>query len=623
MIIPTGLSRMKRSFLLFLSALLITGSGCTRFRLGPDPMSPEGQAKWVRETLESMDLRAQVSSLVVVAVTAGFSHVDSPERKRIESQVRDLGVGGIAMWGGDPFDEALTISRLQEIAPIPLLVATDNEWGLGMRITGSSTFPKAMALGATGDSVLAGAAGFITGQETRAIGIHMGYAPVADVNNNPLNPIISVRSFGEDPGLVSRMALAWAKGAQEAGILVTAKHFPGHGDVSVDSHIDLPVVAVSRERLEEVELAPFRALIDGGIDAVMTAHLWITAFNPDEMLPASLSPQVNRDYLRGELGFEGLIVTDALRMGAIVRHFGVEETAIRTVEAGADLLVLPADSYRSVDGIVEAVGSGRLDRELIIRAARRLLETKARLGLHLRRQVPLEGIERIVGDPETEKLAGIIAERSITVVMNKGDLLPLGTGTSPIQTAEGIYSTWTAPAAAGPFQPRDESLTDSVLFLGLSSDPGSGSVGRAFFGPLRELYPDAVHLTLYPGSGIEESSVALEAAESASLVIAAVFSRVRDEKGHAAVVEEHASLLRYLAARGTPVVVAAFGPPYFLLQFRNVNAYLAAYDYGDMAQSAAGRVVVGAVGARGRLPVSLPGLYDVGWGLSVGPAVGR
>ncbi|MCK4772811.1 MAG: beta-N-acetylglucosaminidase, partial [Candidatus Latescibacteria bacterium] len=203
-----------------------------------------------------MSLREQAASLVVAAVTARFSHVDSPERLRTESMVRDLGIGGIAMWGGDPYDEALVIARLQELAPVPLLVATDNEWGLGQRIGGSSLFPKAMALGATRDTALARRIGYITGLESRAIGIHMGYSPVADVNNNPLNPIISVRSFGEDPDLVIRMAGAWARGAREAGMLVTAKHFPGHGDVSVDSHIELPIVDVDMQRLNRVELAP-------------------------------------------------------------------------------------------------------------------------------------------------------------------------------------------------------------------------------------------------------------------------------------------------------------------------------------------------------------------------------
>ncbi len=625
--------RTTELLFVLLGGLVLASSGCAHFHLGPDPLSPEGQARWVNRTLESMSLREQAASLVVAAVTARFSHVDSPERLRTESMVRDLGIGGIAMWGGDPYDEALVIARLQELAPVPLLVATDNEWGLGQRIGGSSLFPKAMALGATRDTALARRIGYITGLESRAIGIHMGYSPVADVNNNPLNPIISVRSFGEDPDLVIRMAGAWARGAREAGMLVTAKHFPGHGDVSVDSHIELPIVDVDMQRLNRVELAPFRTLVSQGIDAIMVAHLWVPAFDPDEMVPASLSVNVVRGYLRDQLGFEGLVVTDALRMGAIVKHFGVEEAAVRTVEAGVDLIVLPADAGRSVDGLMAAVESERLEADLITTAARRLLKAKARLGLHVRRQVPLEEIDRVVGDPRIQVLARAITERSITVVKNEGEILPLGIGSAPAPPSLEPYAASAPPRAEGPFRPRRPSMTGAgqpaltaagpVLFLGLSSDPGEGAVGRSFFAPLEELYPEAIHLDLYPEFSARQADEVLAAAESAPLVVAAVFSRVRDQKGHAAVVEPHAVLLRYIAARGIPTVVAAFGPPYFLSQFPDVTAYVAAYDYTSMAQRAAGEVVLGAVGARGRLPVSLPGLYPVGCGLSVGPAADR
>lgn len=625
--------KMKRLLTSAVVGVLLSAAGCSQFHLGPDPMSPKGQNRWVEKSIESMSLRNQAASLIVVAVTAGYSHVDSPDRLRTESLVRDLCVGGIAMWGGDPYDEALVIARLQEIAHLPLLVATDNEWGLGMRIGGSSIFPKAMALGATRDTALARQTGYITGMETRAVGIHMGYSPVADVNINPLNPIISVRSFGEDPDLVAAMAGAWARGAQDAGMLATAKHYPGHGDVSVDSHMELPVVDVGMERLEQVELAPFRALVKQGIDAIMVAHLWIPAFDPDEVVPSSLSANVVQGYLRDQLGFEGLIVTDALRMGAIVRNFGVEEAAVRAVEAGVDLIVLPGDARRSIDGLMEAVESGRLDAGKITTAARRLLRFKARLGLHVRRQVPLRGVEETVGDPRIKILARTITERSITVVKNENGILPLGTGSETAPPPEDEYAAAAPPKVSGPFKSRftvsEEKWTDSpedsvrVVFLGLSSDPGNGPVGSSFFSPLRQLFPDAARFDLYPEYSPQQAEEVLSAVESAHLVVTAVISRVRDQKGHAAVVEPHATLLNYITARGIPVVVAAFGPPYFLSQFPDVDAYLAAYDYSAMAQRVAGEVVLGATGARGRLPVSLPDLYPIGWGINVGPSVER
>lgn len=618
-----------------LAVLSLFLSGCAGLGLGPGADSPEGQARWVQRTLDRMTLRQQAASLVVVAVTAGYAHVDSPERLRIEGLVRDLGIGGIAMWGGDPYDEALVIDRLQRLASIPLLVGTDNEWGLAMRVGGSSRFPKAMALGATMDTALARESGFVTGRETRAIGIHMGYGPVADVNNNPDNPIISIRSFGENPQQVARMARAWARGAQAAGMLVTPKHFPGHGDVSVDSHIDLPVVRVDWERLNQVELVPFRRLVEQGVDAIMVAHLWFPAFDPDETVPASLSGQVIEGFLRGELGFEGLVVTDALRMGALVRYFGPEEVAVRAVEAGVDMLLLPVDAARTVDAIVDAVESGRISADRVRRAASRALVAKARVGLHVRRTVPLEQVDQVVGDPRVAGLAEAIARRSITVVKNEGNLLPLGTGGVPAPPDSGRYGRYMPPMAIGPFQARlkrelgpepagqDTSRVSRVLFLGLSSDPGSGPLGSAFFSQLRQIYPGARQLSLYPDYGREEAAAAVAALDSSDLVVAAVFSRVRDQKGHAAVLESHAALLRYISAQGTPTAVAAFGPPYFLRQFPEVTAYVAAYDYTDRVQRAAGGVFLGAIAARGRLPVSLPGLYGVGWGIRVGPAVGR
>jgi beta-N-acetylhexosaminidase len=342
---------------------------------------------------------------------------------------------------------------------------------------------------------------------------------------------------------------------------------------------------------------------------------------------------VVQGYLRDQLGFEGLIVTDALRMGAIVKNFGVEESAIRTIEAGVDLIVLPGDARRSVEGLMEAVESGRLEADKITTAARRLLRFKARLGLHVRRQVPLRAVEEKVGDPRIETLARTITERSITVVKNDGDILPLGIGSEAVQPPEDEYASAAPPKAEGPFESRftlsEQLRTDSqedslrVVFLGLSSDPGSGPVGRSFFSPLNQLYPGAAIFDLYPEYSPQQAEELLSALESAHLVVAAVLSRVRDQKGHAAVVDPHATILNYITALEIPVVVAAFGPPYFLSQFPDVDAYLAAYDYSAMAQRAAGEVVLGATGARGNLPVSLPELYPAGWGLNVGPSVGR
>jgi len=275
-----------------------------------------------------------------------------------------------------------------------------------------------------------------------------------------------------------------------------------------------------------------------------------------------------------------------------------------------------------VAALLEAVESGRLTPERIARSARRLLVAKARLGLHVRRSVPLSGVEEMVGDPASAALERIIARRAVTVVQNRSGLLPLGEGGTPVEPEATPWAGLEPPLAAGPFTARRLAAAETprVVFLGLSSDPGSGPVGSAFFRPLRALYPQAEHHSLSLGSPPAEAAAALQAVEGADLVVAAVFSRVRDSKGHAAVIVPHARLLRYAAGLGIPTAVAAFGPPYFLAQFPEVDAYVAAFDYSEAAQTAVGEVFLGAVGARGRLPVTLPRLYDAGWGLSVGPA---
>jgi beta-N-acetylhexosaminidase len=277
------------------------------------------------------------------------------------------------------------------------------------------------------------------------------------------------------------------------------------------------------------------------------------------------------------------------------------------------------------------VSSGRLSAERIRTSAERILRAKARLGLHVRAGVPLGQVDRVVGDPEVEGLAEVIARRAITVVRNEGEVLPLGEGMGIASPDTGRYGESAPPRAEGPFLPKPELqpvLPDSsgkggVLLLGLSSDPGSGGVGGSFFRRLAEIFPESPRLDLYPDYGQRDAREALAAVESASVVVAAVFSRVRDQKGHAAVIAPHAALIGYAAELGKKVVVVAFGPPYFLRQFPHVDSYVAAYDYSDLAQRAAAEVVVGEVGARGRLPVSIPGLYPMGWGINVGPAAGR
>jgi len=316
---------------------------------------PRARPVAVDSILESLTTREKVAQLVMPWLMGHYTSLRSEEFDRIAYWVDSLGVGGIIISIGSPLDATAKLNSLQERSALPLLIAADLEWGSGMRLVGGTSFPMAMAIGATGDTNDAYELGRVTALEARAAGIHMTFSPVADVNNNPSNPIINTRSFGEDPATVSRLVAAYVRGANDNGIFTTVKHFPGHGDTKTDSHIDLPVVPACWDRLDTLELVPFRAAIEAGVTAVMTAHVALPCIdggaNPP---PATFSSIVTNDVLRDSLGFDGLVVTDALSMGAIVSKYGAGESVVRAFLAGNDMLLIPADPTAAVEAMVAA-----------------------------------------------------------------------------------------------------------------------------------------------------------------------------------------------------------------------------------------------------------------------------
>ncbi len=352
---------------------------------------------------------------------------ESPDHQALLDLVRRERVGGVVIFRSELDRMPILLNELQDAAALPLLVSSDLERSLGFRVqVGVTSLPSAMAIGALPPGKAEAAARFageLTGREGRAAGIHWALAPVADVNNNPANPIINLRSFGEDPAAVSRLVAAFVEGARAGGILSSVKHFPGHGDTALDSHLELPTIGGDRERVEKVELAPFRAAIAAGADSVMTGHLALPAFDPSGK-PATLSPAISTGLLRGELGFSGLVVTDALEMSGVGKVW-MGEAAIEAIAAGNDVLLLPADPKVAIDSLVRAVEEGQLTEERIAASARRVLEAKARVGLHRERHVDPAALRRAASRPEDGERAMTIARQSITVVRNERDLLPL------------------------------------------------------------------------------------------------------------------------------------------------------------------------------------------------------
>ncbi len=360
----------------------------------------------------------------------------SAEFRSLASLVAEQRIGGLIVLNrvrdgvverADPYQMAAFLNRMQRLARVPLIVGGDFERGASMRMTSTAPFPHAMAYAAAGDLEAVRRLGRATAREARAMGVHWIFAPVADVNNNPDNPIINIRSFGEDPARVAAFARAFIEGAHSdpaARVLVTAKHFPGHGDTATDSHLGLGVVEAERARLDAVELVPFRAAIEAGVDAIMTAHLAVPALEP-ERIPATVSRRIMTGLLRGELGFRGLLATDAMDMQGLAQMFPPGEAAVRALEAGNDLLLIPQDARAAIRGVLDAVRAGRLKQERIDRSVLRVLEAKVRLGLHRQRFVRIEEIPDALLDPEDLADAARTAELALTLVKNEGGIFPL------------------------------------------------------------------------------------------------------------------------------------------------------------------------------------------------------
>src|SRR5438552_6586019 len=394
---------------------------------------------WVESTLDKMTVDEKIGQLLFTTYHGGFTATDSPAYQQLLHDVQDLHVGGfIVITHGSPlgivksqaYPTAVLANQLQTKSKLPLLIGADFERGTAMRYDEGTSFPTAMAVAAGGNPKDAYTMGKITASEARATGVHWVYAPDADVNNNPGNPIINTRSFGEDPTRVAQFVSEFVRGVRENGGLATAKHFPGHGDTAADSHIDLPVIRADRARLDSLELIPFRAAIEAGVGSIMTGHLNVPALEPDPNTPATLSHNILTGVLREQLGFEGLVITDAMDMGGITVRFAPGEAAVRAVLAGADALLMPPVPDAAFEALQVAVKSGRISRERLDASVRRLLEAKARLGLDKNRLVDLAGLNTKFASVQWQSEAQDISDRGITLLRDTPKRLPLD-GTKP------------------------------------------------------------------------------------------------------------------------------------------------------------------------------------------------
>ena len=585
----------------------------------PTPVVPTGALdararQWVDETLATLTLRQAVAQLVIPWIPGGYASASDADFRELLGWVEE-GLGGVSISIGVPDAYVAKLNRLQSRALVPLLVTSDFEnGGPGMRINhsyalpsllaqgGGTSFPPTMAFGAAGDEELAFEYGRVTAEEARAVGVHWLFAPVLDVNSNPDNPVINTRSFGEDPEAVGRLGAAFIRGARAGGALTTAKHFPGHGDTQTDSHIELPVIAADRDRLDRVELLPFRMAVEAGVDAVMTAHVAVPGVLGDDR-PATLSPHFMTDVLRGEMGFGGILFTDALRMGAITDGYGAGEAAVLALEAGSDVVLAPAGIGVTVDAVVAAVESGRIGRERIDVSVRRLLEAKARLGLHEGSLVDPAAVATRVGTAANRAVADGAAAASMNLVRDANKVLPLAPGSRVLS----VTYARSDDLLAG----RTFNNTLRGLVVGAAGG-NAAAPGNPASSPPGELLTARVG----PDTPWPVYDSLLHTARGMDAVVVGAYVPPRSGAGSVGVPATFRSFVQGLnRLEGTGTAVVSFGNPYLLSAFPGAGTYLAAWGGWEVSQNAAARAVAGAAPISGRLPVSIPPLHSLGDGL--------
>ncbi|MGA8154382.1 MAG: glycoside hydrolase family 3 protein [Terriglobales bacterium] len=610
---------MRRILLVLLLCSVSLGAKDKYIAPGPIHLDHSGE-KWAEKTLRKLSPEEKVGQLFMVWVRAEFLNVESPEYLHLLDAMQKYHIGSFAMtvrweppflYRNQPYEAAMLLNRLQQDSRLPLLIAADFERGVSMRLHGATEFPHAMAFGAAGKTEYAEAFGRITAQESRAVGVHWNFFPDADVNSNPANPIINTRSFGEDPQQVGDLVAAYIRGARANGMMTTAKHFPGHGDTATDSHLGVAQVTGNKERLQSVELPPFRQAIAAGVDAVMVAHVTVPALDAQTDHVATISPAIVTDLLKGQLGFKGIVVTDALDMGALTRLYSgrIGQAAVDAFKAGNDLLLIPADLDASYEAMLGAVRSGEISPARLDASVLKILKAKAALNLEHSRLVDVEKLSDSFGKPQNLALGQDISDAAVTLVRDNGKLLPLKrSGTIP---------------AGLPYQ-SVEVVRNSTVAVIFSEDVRS-EAGRTLERQIRTRVPDADIIYMDSRIAAAMTDDVLKAVDQAQTVIAAVYvvpsagKIVPGANGLAnsvAVADANGALLQKILDRaGEKTVMLAMGNPYLAQEFPAVQNYLCTFSNASVSEVSAVKALFGEIAIRGHLPVTIPNIAQRGAGI--------
>src|SRR5579871_338595 len=567
----------------------------------PAKTIPEMNNPAVRAWMRTLTLQEKVAQLVVMPVLGEPANVRSAAFRRYQHYVRDLHVGGLIVTGNvqngavrnaEPYAMAALLNRLQKISKLPLLVGADFERGASMRVTSTTPWPYAMAFAAAKDLDQVSYEASETARDARALGVNWIFAPVADINNNPDNPIINIRSYGENPAQVSKFVRAYIQGAHSerlSPVLVTAKHFPGHGDSAVDSHLGLAAISADRQRLESVEFEPFRAAIAAGVDSIMTAHIAVPALE-SENVPATVSSKIITGVLRDELGFHGITITDAMDMQGLTANFSTAEAAVRAIEAGNDVLLMPKRAEDAINGVVGAVQSGRITKQRLDQSVAKVLTAKIQLGLLRKRIVDLDGIADQVDSPESEERAQQVSDHAVTLVNDRKDQLPL-------RNAE------------------------SACLITLSENR-HGQQGLRLIEEMKKRAPNMTATALDPGMSPADLDQVAQKSAGCGQIIVAAFVSVAAYRCNVALAGSFPDFLNGLLAGKVPVTLASLGNPYLARNFPNAAAYLTTYSPTPSSEASLAKVLFGEIPLTGRLPITIPGFAKLGDGIQL-PAVDR
>jgi beta-N-acetylhexosaminidase len=581
-----------------------------------DPFTLDRAAeRWVEQTLKKLTPDEKIGQLIVPSFETNFLSTDSDTFDMLTKLVRDYHVGGFHVFGasqpapsvllnasygtvilGQPFSAAFLINRLQAMSSVPLLNTADFETGVGFRIYGATVFPRQMGMGA-----IPGADGLrlvreearITAVESRALGVQVNFAPVADVNNNARNPVINIRSYGENPERVAALVGAYVAGARDGKMIATIKHFPGHGDTDVDSHLGLPVIAYDRARLDNIELLPFRRGVEQGAEGVMAAHIVLPALDPAPSTPATFSRPILHDLLRTEMGFGGLVYTDSMSMDAVAKMVTPDEGAVRALLAGADQVLHSPDPIAAFTGIKAALASGRLSQAQVDASVERVLRAKASVGLHQQRAIDLDAVPTAIGGRAHEAAAQEAFARAVTLVKDDRRQVPLSV-------------------------PRDA----PILYLSVLDYPSGWQIAapsRTFIPELKKRWPNVTSIEVSDHTPMSELDLVRAVAPRYGAIVASVFVRSTSGSGRLDLGPELVRLLRDLARStertGLPFITTFFGNPYTASFVPELPAMLLTYDFYDQTERAAVRAIAGEAAIGGKLPITLSPQLKAGYGL--------